>query len=118
MKTSYRHGAAVAALICSSAANAANYQGTISNVAPLDGKVFVVVQSGYFDGAASQCVSGNAMVYGVDPATPFGRTLVAVALSAKLTGKLVYAIGNGVCAVGSPFAPGNSEGLAGMDLKG
>jgi len=62
----------------SAAADAANYQGTITNVAPLDGKVFIVVQSGNFDGAVSQCISGNAMVYWVDPATPFSRTLVAL----------------------------------------
>jgi len=58
------------------------------------------------------------MIYAVDPSTPFGRTLVAVALSAKLSGRLVYAIGNGTCTGGNPYNGGNAEVLIGMDLKG
>lgn len=104
-------------LFAGSTAIAASYQGTISSVAPYQGKVYVVISNGYFDGAASSCPFGSAMVYSIDPATPFGRSLVAVSLSAKLTGRVVYAIGDNTCAGGAPF-PGAGEGLVGMDLKG
>ena len=102
----------------SSAAMAANYQGTISNVTPFNGKVFVIVSGGGFDGPSGTCPSGSSMIYSADPSTIFGRTLVAVALSAKLSGRLVYAIGDGVCTGGSPFPNGVGEGLLGVDLKG
>jgi len=107
------------AFSASSVAIAASYQGTVSNVTPYNGKVYVVVSSGGFDGTASTCPSGSGMIYSIDPTTPFGRSLVAVSLSAKLTGRLVYAIGDGTCAGGSPFPPtGAGEGLVGLDLKG
>ena len=58
------------------------------------------------------------MIYSIDPSTPFGRSLVAVAISAKLSGRTVYAIGDGSCTGGAPFPSGVGEGLVGMDLKG
>lgn len=97
-------------------AAAASYQGTVQNVTPNNGKVYVRVVNGYFDGATSACASSGTMIYAIDPSTPFGRSLVAVALAAKLTSTLVYAIGDGVCVGGAPY--GNGEGLVGLDLKG
>lgn len=107
-------------LLCAgSTAIAASYQGTVSSVTPYQGKVYVVVSNGGFDGAASNCPFGSAMIYSVDPATPFARSLVAVSLSAKLTGRLVYAIGDNTCGGGAPYPPtGSGEGLVGLDLKG
>jgi hypothetical protein len=98
-------------------AHAANYQGTVVSVFPYNGAVFVVINAGMFDGPASACVAGGVMVYRFDPSTPFGRTLMATALSAKLSGKQVYAAGDGVCH-GTPYPTSNAEGLVGMDLKG
>lgn len=108
MRTSYRRCTAIAALIGSSAASAATYQGTITNVAHLDGKVFVLVQSGSFDGAASQCVGGNGMVYWGDPTPPLGRTLVAVALPAKLTGNPSTPSETVSAPPGPPWRPGTA----------
>jgi hypothetical protein len=120
MKLSRIVAAAIFALAITLAHSAGNYQGTVTNVMPYKGSVYVLVANGGFDGAAqtSSCPFGTNMVYSIDPNTPFGRTLVAVAISAKVTGRSVYAIGNGVC-VGSPYGGGASgEGLLGMDLKG
>ena len=105
-----------ALLATSTVAISAQYQGTVANVTPYNGKVYVVVSNGNFSGDAGSCPAGNAMIYIIDPATPFGQSLVAVALSAKLTGRLVWAVGDGVCSGGSPYGLG--EGLSGMDLKG
>ncbi len=109
----------VGALMLWSQATAGSYQGLVTNVTPFNGKVYVVVANGGFDGAASSCATGNGIVYSFDPATPFGRSLLAVSLSAKLSGVLAYAIGDAICNGGSPFPPtGIGEGLIGMDLKG
>jgi hypothetical protein len=43
--------------------------------------------------------------------------MLAVALSAKLTGKLAYIFGDGLCAGGSPYCT-SVEGLYGIDLTG
>jgi hypothetical protein len=99
-------------------ATAANYQGTVSHVMPYNGKVYIVIQNGSFDGAASACpFNGASMVYGIDLSNAFGHALEAVALSARLTGKLVYAVGDGNCIAGNPFAGSTSESLAGLDIK-
>jgi hypothetical protein len=112
---------AAALSVMALSAHAANYQGVVSNVTPYNGRIYVAIGEGGFDGAASACAVGSVgmgMIYAIDPATAFGRSLVTVALAAKLTGKLVYAIGDGACAAGAPFPGGTGEGLAGMDLKG
>lgn len=95
---------------------AAVYQGTVVNVAPFNGKVHIVVANGNFDGSPGACPSGNAMIYGIDPNTAYGRAMVSVALTAKVTGRLVWAVGDANCEWGSPF--GQGEGLSGLDLKG
>jgi hypothetical protein len=121
MKAGHRFVAAgLAALsVVASSAHAANYQGIVSSVTPYNGKVYVAIGDGGFDGAASACAYGGvAMVFSIDPNTAFGRSLLAVALAAKLTGKVVYAVGDGACAAGSMLPGSSSEGLAGLDLKG
>jgi hypothetical protein len=113
--------AVVGALGLVSQAQAASYQGTIQNVFPLNGAVYVVVTSGSFDGAVSSCsAGGNQAIYRFDPTTPFGRTLMATVMAARLSGKLVYAVGDGQCVGGTPFGGGGwmAEGLLGIDLKG
>ena len=112
--------AAFLALVITSPAESANYEGIVTHVAPLNGKVYVALGGGAFDGPASACQGnyGSSMVYSIDPNTPFGRSLVAVALSAKLSGLLVYAMGDGSCAWGNPFPGAMNEGMVGMDLKG
>lgn len=107
-------------ILALTSANAANYQGFVTNIAPYNDKVYVLLRSGGFDGESSNCSqSGPAMVYGFDPGSAIGKALMATALAAKLSGKLVYAVGDGTCASGSPYPPNQQyEGLTGMDLKG
>jgi hypothetical protein len=105
--------------LVSAGADAANYQGTVTNVSPFNGKVYVVVSGGAFDGQKSACPNNtSSMLYSIDPSTPYGRALLATVLSAKLSGRLVYAVGDGTCSTGSMFPGGSAEGLIGVDLKG
>lgn len=79
-------------------AQAANYEGKIVSVFSANGKVYVVVNSGAFDGAPSPCTSQSGMmIYALDPASSFGRALFAVALTAKVSERRVYVAGDGVC---------------------
>lgn len=96
---------------------AANYQGYVTSVYPYNTLVYVVISNGAFDGGSSTCRSATDMVYSFDPSTAIGRAIMAVALTAKVSGVLVYAAGTSSCTTGSPFG-GGSEGLRGMDLKG
>lgn len=108
---------ALCALFLCPPAMAAAYQGIVTNVAPQDGKVYVLIDNGFFDGAPSSCArAAGDMVYAIDPGTAFGRAQLAVALSAKLTGRVVWIAGDGVCTAGSVF--GSSESLTVLDLKG
>jgi len=99
-------------------ASASSFQGNVTNFSPSNGKVFVVV-SGGFSGAATACANNSAslMMYWIDPATAYGRALMATALSAKLTDKLIYLQGDGTCTSGSVFGR-EGEALTTTDLKG
>ena len=97
---------------------AASYQGYISNVSIYAGKAYVVVSGGEYDGIKSNCGT-DQMVYSFDPNTSLGKSMLAIALAAKISGKAAYLIGDGICTGGSIYAnQGNSEGLVGIDLKG
>lgn len=109
----------VAAYIFSSHANAASYQGTISNISVYLNKIYMVVTNGTFDGTPSTCGTTANMVFWFDPATSAGKAALALAITAKTTGRLVYVIGDGVCVGGSIYLnSGMSEGLLGLDFKG
>ncbi len=112
--------ATAALLFAACAANAANYQGVVVNVTPNNGRVFLAINSGGFDGAASTCFSSpTAMVYSIDVSTAIGKAVLATALSAKLTGRVVYVFGDGTCpAGGNPYNGAGSENMSGIDLKG
>ena len=97
-------------------ANAASYQGTVSHVWAYQGKVYLIVDNGGFDGSPGSCPSSaNAMQYMMDPATPYGRALISIAMTAKVTGRLIYIGGDGICTNGPG---GTAEGIAHMDFKG
>jgi hypothetical protein len=107
------------AVIFSTKADAAHYQGYVTNFFPIGGMAYFVVGNGVFAGSVSACALNNSMVFALDPSTGFGKVLIATVLSAKLSGKLVYAVGDGVCAeAGSPFPNSKYEKLLGIDLKG
>ncbi len=103
----------------SSVVNASAYQGIISSIAPFNNKVYVVIDSGGWDGSVGSC-QGNTVnaIFVIDPSTQFGRLLYATALSAKLTGRLVYVMGNGTCVGGAPYGSGYGEELIGLNLNG
>lgn len=97
-------------------ANAASYQGTVSHVWAFQGKVYLIVDNGAFDGSPGSCpTSSNAMQYVMDPATPYGRALMSIAMTAKVTGRLIYVAGDGACTSGPG---GTAEGIVHMDFKG
>jgi hypothetical protein len=106
--------------LASPMASAAAYQGTVVSVFPYNGIIYIALTAGGFDGAATSCQTGinDVMLYAVDPNTSFGRILVSTALAAKVSGKLVYAVGNGVCGNGNPYNGRSYETLLGLDLKG
>ena len=110
---------AVVATVTSGSANASNFQGTINNVTPMGSMVWIAL-TGAFDGAGSTCVPGTTgMTFAFDPSTAIGKAFLATALSAKVTGKLVYAMGTATCqASGNPYNGGGAELLYGIDLKG
>ena len=111
---------ATAAWFSSSIAHASSYQGTLTNVTPYNSLVFLGVSGGGFDGGASSCfANATSMVYSFDPSTAQGKAILAAALSAKLTGRLVYIYGNAVCpGAGNPYNGQGSENMIGIDLKG
>lgn len=95
------------------------YQGNVLSVYPYNGMVYVLVGGGAFAGSATSCNIGiDGMIFVLDQGTPFGRTLLATALTAKVSGKIVYATGNGNCGNWNPYNGLSNESLIGMDLKG
>jgi hypothetical protein len=110
----------IGCIFAPSAAWAAAYQGTIVSVFSYNGLVYIILTGGGFAGAATSCQSGfnDGMVYAVDPGTSFGRVLISTALAAKVSGKTVYAVGNGACGNGNPYNGQSYETLNGLDLKG
>ena len=102
-------------------AGATSYQGYVTNVTAANGVVHVALNNGNFAGGSGTCPNGNGIVLAI-PATPsvshFGKTMMALAMSAKPTGLLVYAEGDGNCAYPSPYTAGSTEGLIYLDLKG
>ena len=103
-------------LAISSRAYATAYQGYVKNVYAYGSKIYVIVGNGWFDGSTGPCpLPGSMMGFAIDPATDIGKAQLAIALSAKTTGILVWAAGNGACE-GGPGA--NVEPLVALDLKG
>lgn len=123
MKMRHFNATVLSALLlsASAAAEATTYQGTITNITAADGKIYIYVGNGAFAGAAGTCNNGSGMVYAI-PTTPsasdFSKSMIAIALTAKTTGLLVYASGDGNCASGNAYNGGGYEALAYLDLKG
>jgi hypothetical protein len=72
---------------------------------------------------AGSCATGypTGMVYSIavtPSASDFNKVMISIALSAKVTGIIVYMAGDGVCTNGNPYNGGGSEGLVYLDLKG
>ncbi len=94
-----------------SPANAGSYQGYVTNVFAVDGRVHIKLDTG---AGTSQCGAGTA--YYIDVGTEFGRAMLSIAIIAKTTQTLVWVAGTDSCLVGTPY--NGSEALAQIDLKG
>ena len=103
-----------AALACPST-YASSYQGTVVDTYAAGGNIYIILDSGAF-GSPNTCANGARGIYGIDPTTPYGRAMLSIALTAKVTGRLVWAAGDGNCTptvLGVPV-----ENLVQIDLKG
>lgn len=115
--------AAIASLsLLSTSAFASAYQGTVTSVltSRFNNMAHVVVSNGAFHaGITGSCpFTGNRMVYSIDLTTTAGKALFDTALSAKNTGRLVFAAGDGVCANRAPMLSPATEAMDFLDLKG
>lgn len=105
-------------------AQATVYQGIVTNVTAVSGTIYIIVNNGTFGPAgAGSCGTGypTGMVYSIavtPSASDFNKVMISIALSAKVTGIIVYMAGDGVCTNGNPYNGGGSEGLVYLDLKG
>ena len=102
-------------------ASATVYQGYVTNVTAANGMIYIYVTNGNFGGGQGNCPAGNGMIYAISvspSASDFNRTLIAIAISAKTTGLLVYANGDGNCVNANPYTTGTTEGLVYLDFKG
>lgn len=95
-------------------AHAAAFQGQVVSVYAINNNMLLTLGSGSYDGPAASCGNGGSYVLvWFDPATPYGRTLLSLALSAKLTGRVVYAT-----STSTTCASHGLEMLQHLDLKG
>lgn len=98
-----------------SASYAGSYQGKVSNVFAYNGKVFVYVDSGSYDNSNTCTGSSSQLTLWLDPATDYGKALLSIVLTAKLSDRLVWVVGTNSCLAGPG---GQAEELLGIDLKG
>lgn len=92
-----------------------SYQGKVSNVFAYSDKVFVFVSEGFYDDPNTCTDRTDRLSLWIDPATDYGKALLSISLTAKTTGRLVWAGGSNSCIAGPG---GNSEQLTTIDLKG
>jgi|SRR6266540_4064906 len=100
--------AAAMLLVVSNAAQASNYMGYVQGVAQLGTRVFIYIGGGWF--GTDSCGTGRAhLIIYADTSTPEGKTYIALATAAKLSGNQVYAAGNGTCLTGNTPNGASSE---------
>ena len=111
---------AIGVLQCGPAC-ATTYQGYVTNVTAANGAIYVALNNGNFAGGTGSCPNGTGIIFAIassPSASDFGKTMIALAMSAKLTGLLIYAVGDGNCAYPNPYSGGSTEALTYLDLKG
>ena len=92
------------------------YQGYVTNVFPVDhmnGRVYIVLSGGNGD---SPRVKDNH--YWIDPNSAVGKSLVATALTAKLTNKMVWVGGDGAIPCHEGWPADGAQKATSIDLKG
>lgn len=102
-------------LLGTSSAHASAYQGKVVSVMAVSGgsQMLVTLLEGAWDGAPAACgTSGDGrVIYIIESTTPAGRVLMAMAIAAKLSGRLTYALSSSGCFQGY-------EVLNALDIKG
>ncbi len=116
LKRSLQFLFATSALLCIGSAQASSYMGYIQSVAQIGNRVFVYVNGGWW--GTDNCGSGrSSLIVYADTSTADGRTFIALATAAKLSGNQVYVSGNGDCWAGNTPNGGTSESFNTMWLE-
>lgn len=92
-------------------AYAGYYQGYVVNVMADGGKVLVTLANG-----SGQSICSAGPKFYLDPNLGCDRAMLTLAISAKLTDKLVYVSGSDNCQSEWPY--NNAQQLTAIDLKG
>ena len=92
-------------------ANAAYYQGVVTSVQANGGKVLVVVSNGSGSG-----LCGSTAVFYLDPTVEYEKVMLSIAMSARVTGLLVWVGADDTCQTAWPIT--NTQHMVAIDLKG
>lgn len=96
---------------------ASDFYGYVAGIFVINGKVFVSVNNGSFNGAISPCSSSSdSGYYIIDINSTFGKMEYANVLAAKATGHRVYVHGDGSCN-GNAYGAVGAEIMLGVDLR-
>lgn len=97
-------------------ASASDYEGYVTSLVQIGTRVYVYIGGDWF--GADQCGSGRTqLILYTDTGTADGRSFIALATSAKLTGTQVYASGTGACYTGGTPNGATSEPLGVLWLQ-
>ncbi|WP_323141132.1 hypothetical protein [Massilia phyllosphaerae] len=96
---------------------ASDFYGYVAGIFVINGKVFVSVNNGNFNGAISPCSSSSdSGYYIIDINSTFGKLEYSNVLAAKATGHRVYVRGDGSCN-GNAYGAVGAEIMLGVDLR-
>ena len=93
---------------------AGSYQGKVTGIFAYSGKVFISVKNGSFDNPNTCTTQASGMSLWLDPALEYDKAMLSLALSAKVTDRLVWVAG-GSCISGPS---GKAAKLSAIDFKG
>ena len=99
-----------AAILCIGTAQAGNYQGYVTDVQTVGGIALVQLSNG-----SGQLLCSTPLFW-FDPTTAYGQSEMALAITAKATGTVVYIQGNGTCT--SAWPESNSEQVSTLSWSG
>lgn len=100
----------VVMLLLSVGASSSSYQGKVKSVFAYSGKVFITVGAGSFDNSNTCTGQTAGLTLWLDPASEYDKVMLSLALTAKVTDKLVWVAG-GSCSSG-PFGQAEKIGRA------
>ncbi len=91
-------------------ASAGAYQGKVTNVMASGGKVIITLQNG----SSTDSTCGNGTRYYLDPSVDIDKVIISMAITAKISNKLVWVMGSGCISVWPYY---NAEKVTDFDLK-